>query len=552
LKYIYGIHGIEGSHIVNGKGWVVATEELGHDPTNTNGVDYRQIANGATVIARLNNGYEPNGTIPIPSEYPNFAQRVQNFVRESFGCHHWVIGCEPNLSRERPSNQPILPESYAECYSMCKQKIHDVLGHENDIVCMAAVGPWNVETGDWIDYFVRMLSYAEIMGGVGGIAIHTYTHGTDPQLIFSDQTMDPPYNDRYYQFRAYVNFMHAIPETLRDVPVYITETDQNEPWADTNSGWVQNAYMEIDAWNQINVQKIRCLALYRWPSYDQYAINGKQGVIDDFLLAQQNSYTWTDEPVEPPIEPPVEPPIPGGEMTIIFEDGFEGAFYYADDKYSGDTDVSELECPVGWKPDWVQGTEPGINNRPEYKPKIKPQPEVYEGERAVGIHSTFSSHDGVIYRQFDVTPGAKIKASVMAMGKGDGGAGMVVGIDPTGGIDFKNLDPAYWGEWWSTDVPDWVEAAWANISKEVIANAPKITVFLRSNSRFPNNNTGHFDNFVLESDKDDPVDPPVPPTPPGGLVAQIQEIRTDLEDALDKLDVLESTIIDGAIMALPV
>ena len=530
-NYIYGIHDIEGAHLMNGKGWVVATEEVGADPNNHNGADYTQSAKGATVICRLNYSYG-NGTIPTPAKYGDFAQRCANFVKNTKGCFLYIIGNEPNLSVEQPPGQTIQPEEYAECYAMCR---HLITQESTALVGTAGIGPWNAETGDWIDYFLRMLSMAEILGGVDFIALHTYTHGADPSLVFSEQKMDAPYEDRFYHFYAYRNFMDAIPASLRTSPVFITETDQNDAWVDTNSGWVQNAYYEIDKWNKEHEQVISCLALYRYPNYDKYHITGKQGVIDDLVASQQYNYKWT-----------TDVPPPGGEMTEIFRDGFEGEFYYADDPYEPDQNVSELECPVGWTPDWVESTGAGINHRPEFKPKKKPQPEVYEGQKAVGIHTTTSSHDGVLYRQFDVTPGAKIKASVFTMGKGDGEHGMSIGIDPTGGTNFKTLDGNYWGEWWSTDRGDWENGKWAQISNEVVANSNKVTVYLRTVARIANSNAGHFDNFLLESDKDGPV-PPDPPDPPvnGGIQDHIDAMQA-------VVDSLQALVDSGGIKVLPI
>ena len=79
----------------------------------------------------------------------------------------------------------------------------------------------------------------------------------------------------------------------RHLPVFITETDQDEPWADANTGWVQAAYAEIDSWNrQPHAQQIRALLLYRWPKLDRWAIEGKGQVIDDFRAALAHGYRW--------------------------------------------------------------------------------------------------------------------------------------------------------------------------------------------------------------------------------------------------------------------
>jgi murein DD-endopeptidase MepM/ murein hydrolase activator NlpD len=120
-----------------------------------------------------------------------------------------------------------------------------------------------------------------------GVAIHTYTHGVDPSLITSEARMNPPFEHRRYEFRAYQDFCSAIPPGL---PIYITETDENDPWLDQNTGWVQSAYAEIDRWNQGGQSLIHCLALYRWPKIDQWYIEGKNGVIDDFRQAIAQGY----------------------------------------------------------------------------------------------------------------------------------------------------------------------------------------------------------------------------------------------------------------------
>ena len=105
-EFIFGIHepGGENHMIEAGRpGWIVFTEELGHDPNNRSGKDFTRWSNqNLGIICRLNNGYEPNGTIPNESEYANFAQRCANFVANSQGCKIWIIGNEMNYEVERP------------------------------------------------------------------------------------------------------------------------------------------------------------------------------------------------------------------------------------------------------------------------------------------------------------------------------------------------------------------------------------------------------------------------------------------------------------------
>ncbi len=205
--------------------------------------------------------------------------------------------------------QVITPDLYAECYRLCRAAIHAVPGHAGDQVLVGAVAPWNNQTrypgntiGDRVQYMRDILLK---LGGDGcdGITLHTYTHQADPDLIHSDAKMAAPFEDRHFEFRAYQDFMHGIPNNMRHLPVYITETDQDVAWLNQNSGWVQQAYGEINWWNQqTGNQQIRALALYRWPRIDKWHIEGKQGVIDDFKQALTFDYRWSAAAL-PPVPP---------------------------------------------------------------------------------------------------------------------------------------------------------------------------------------------------------------------------------------------------------
>ena len=77
---------------------------------------------------------------------------------------------------------------------------------------------------------------------------------------------------------------------MRHLPVYLTETDQDDAWRNENNGWVQRVYGEIDWWNrQPGNQVIRAVILYRWPNVDKWGIDGKAGVIEDFRKAMTSS-----------------------------------------------------------------------------------------------------------------------------------------------------------------------------------------------------------------------------------------------------------------------
>ena len=308
-KHVFGLHEPGGEWLMAEKGksgWILFTHALGRDPADQSGHDYRPWTDrGFGAIGRLNHGYGDAGTIPLPRFYDPFAQRVGSFVANSPGCHVWIIGNEPNHEQERPEGQIITPAQYALCYQKCYEQIHALPNREQDQVVLTPVAPWNATTtypgnqsGNWIRYFLDAIREIRALDcPIDAIALHTYTHGTDPALVSSERKMDPPFQQYRYHFRSYRDFMEAIPRDLRHLPVYITETDQVEPWANANTGWVQNAYREVNAWNNtLGRQQIRALVLYRWPRIDQWYIKGKHGVYDDLRAALGQDYTWRPMP----------------------------------------------------------------------------------------------------------------------------------------------------------------------------------------------------------------------------------------------------------------
>ena len=273
-------------------GWVVFPEDV----NATHGRDYRRWSDaGFGVIVRLNWGYGETGTIPLPARYDQFATMCGEFVVASRGCTRWIIGNEPNHEQERPQGQPITPELYADCFRRCAVAIISSAGDGHELI-PAAIAPWNERSGDWLDYFRRMLDGCQDYAD--GIALHTYTHGSRVELITSEAKMQPPYDQRRFEFRAYRDFLAVVPAALRKLPVYVTETDQDDPWLDVDNGWVQAAYYEIDQWNKLpGTQKIHCLALYRWPKLDQWSIEDKRQVQEMFRQAVYNGYHVPGEPV---------------------------------------------------------------------------------------------------------------------------------------------------------------------------------------------------------------------------------------------------------------
>lgn len=406
--YIFGIHEPGGEHLMlaaRKPGWILFSEVLGHDPNDLSGVDYSTYANqGLGIIVRLNHGYEPEGTIPHSSQYEAFARRVANFVSISRGAHIWVIGNEMNYVVERPGvkidwsrhnvqregppevadpmrrglpirfnalpdvlqagsseirttrgamispGEAITPELYARCYRLCRDAIHRLPGHETDLVLVGAVAPWNTQTiypgnpnGDWVQYFQDILT---ILGpdGCDGFALHAYTHVASPALISSSAKMAPPFQNRHQQFRTYMDFMNAVPASMRHLAAFLTEVGQVQPWVDQNSGWVQAMYSEIDLWNrQPGAQQIRAAILYRWPALDRWHIEGKKGVIEDFQAALAYDYRWRSvEPDEIPEEENLETVADHPPLTLHSA----GSSSTAEVSTSSSEDAARLVAPA--------------------------------------------------------------------------------------------------------------------------------------------------------------------------------------------------------------
>jgi len=326
-SYIYAIHdpGGEGN-MSSHKGWIVFTEAIGHNPGDSYGGNYSSWSSqGYGVIVRLNNGYGSDGTIPYQIYYQEFADRCARFVQNSSGgVDYWIIGNEMNGLREWPGNndgdpsvgEAITVTRYADCYNRCWTAIKAAAPSAK--VVPGAIGtwgpPWPAQGIEgFMDYWTNMLN-AIGASKIDGLAIHTYTHGCDPALVTDLTKMGAPYQNIYYNFQVYRQYMAAIPTSMNTKPVLITECDQNiecadgaspkHAWSNTNNGWVRAVYAEINNWNLANAQKIRCLALFRWMMATEgaytFEFQDRDQIVADFQQAVAFGYQWsTSTPAAP-------------------------------------------------------------------------------------------------------------------------------------------------------------------------------------------------------------------------------------------------------------
>jgi hypothetical protein len=537
------------------------------------------VQQGITPIVRLNWGYYPDGTIPLPSEYDRFTDLCLELIDWSLGCDLWILGNEPNHPVEWPGDEPIMYYQYAKCYIQMWNKLNNIGRAEyqtrKDRLLVAPIAPWSMnETGSAYDY-MRLMLHAILGDGIcpEGIALHTYTHGQDPALITSEQRMNPPFEFKRYEFRAYRDMIACIPPELIGTPLYITETnpgahaisDEIEGWQDSNTGWVQEAHKEIDRWNLANpLWNIRCLALYRWPHYDRWWMEGKGALADDIRAA----FALNIRPhMEPEPDDEEKPPM---AWTKIADDRFNGAYPARDDPYTGEQNCSELEVPQGWQFSWKwDNVEPGRLVRPEVKERPPSSPSSLEGS-SVGIHVTNATMDCVLWRRFPVKMGSKIRTNISVMGDADdGNAGITMGISPIGvGVESA-------GEWpeaieWSDDwyaqndgsISPWENGKWLPLNwtkdgnNEIVAQAHYVTVFVRIANAYKVNVALHVDQFELWSDMvvedPDPDDPDDPTPDPDGTIGDIENHINSAIVSLNEAKRLLLGLTSSAILCVPV
>lgn len=332
--YIYGIHDIgsqEWLDRLNGAGvtgWLTATVAIGHDPTNHAGDDFTGIANqGHTVICRLNNGYDPDGTIPVSSEYANFATRCANYVANTTGCDYFIIGNETNLASEWPKvggwRTYISPQDYASCFRLCYDAIKAVRP-DAKVLCQA-LAPWAGPYGTgsdhdamplaWTTYMYQMLTAIDGSGGLDGIAVHINSRG----YTYADVHSTAKSNGRYVSFYVYKDWVNlGTPASLRSLPYYATEcngawywkgghpecTSCSNPSCCYQADWVEWIYAEIDAWNQARLASgegiYRCVNMYRWCGIcDDWGIDGtaqEPAILADLDTAASAGYRWDGGP----------------------------------------------------------------------------------------------------------------------------------------------------------------------------------------------------------------------------------------------------------------
>lgn len=315
--YIYGIHdwyGDSAQFLISAsggspcaRGWILVADEIG-DSGTSGGRDFTPLTSqGLGVIVRLDYSFGHGTFPPDPARYPNFADTFADYVRNSRGgVHIWVVGNEPNINTAFGGSRDIPAAEYAQVYRLVRERVHNIPGHQNDQVLVAAPAPWNIipGLGDWLyEYFTGILN--ALGNNFDGFTIHAYTHEYSVEAITSEQRGGPS-QQWHWHFRVYRDVLDLLRSRgILNVPLYITEAGNVcdppcDPYPDQNIGFFQAMFREINQWNQQNPQQIiRAVVLYRWAPWDDgtgrdFCLGCSAPHRDDIRAAIQQGYQWTN------------------------------------------------------------------------------------------------------------------------------------------------------------------------------------------------------------------------------------------------------------------
>jgi hypothetical protein len=207
-------------------------------------------------------------------------------------------------------------------------------------------------------------------------------------------------------------------------------------------------------------------------------------------------------------------------QTLV-SDGFEGLF-------QDWAAIGELTVPAGWMPTWTQGTEPGVNHRPECDRETE---RARSGSAAAKMFSTHASHTGALVKRMQIKAGTPIRATAYgATFRIKAGHALRVGIDPEGGLDHES-ESIVWSRWWGQDNPDWEAETYHEFSVAVQSPSDYVSVFLYSHSRFAGSTVAaYWDDVLIEQDTEGSGS-----EPSGDLIGVLGEIRDILAEIRDRL-----------------
>ena len=233
-----GVHDLVGADwLLENKleGWCTVARYLGTDPQQLNLKKYKDA--GIRVILRLTYSYAQDdggaGTMPPPDKLQAHEDAVVETMRLNPSAWGFIYGNEPNNKREWPHSYPLTPAYYLASYN--RVWANKPLGA---YLSPCAIDPYNAGWGDWRKSWLGVLRQ---ITGANFIALHAYTHGPDPALIWGKREFsDAPLIGVYYDMRVLESQTDIIPARFGQLLVVVTETNH---WVkkDGTVGWEPDA-----------------------------------------------------------------------------------------------------------------------------------------------------------------------------------------------------------------------------------------------------------------------------------------------------------------------
>ena len=180
------------------------------------------------------------GTMPRPDELAVFKRACLDTMARNPRAHAFVICNEMNNPREWPRDFTLTPAYYRNFY----QGVYEEKPPGAQ-VWPGSIDPFNAGWGDWRVVWQEVLASIEL----DGVALHGYTHGPDPQLIWHEKRFThPPLIGVYYDLRVVETQLSIIPIQHRNKEMVVTETnhyvrrDGSVGWEADAGLWVSQAY----------------------------------------------------------------------------------------------------------------------------------------------------------------------------------------------------------------------------------------------------------------------------------------------------------------------
>lgn len=220
------------------------------------------------------------------------------------------------------------------------------------------------------------------------------------------------------------------------------------------------------------------------------------------LLAQLPAHAVPRQQVFPTVAP---------EGNWLVNPGFEGEFTFRHDPYTG-LWAGELGVAEGWElwydnnqecPPYDPGCNPlSYNRRPEYKGEVD-TPRVRSGRKAQKFFTSWGTHTAGFFQQVEVPPESWVRFSIWVWVWSSqldnpkysflpGQYGVSVGIDPTGGQDWR-ANTIQWSR------PITVADRWVPLQVEAYTASGRVSVWTRGAPYWPvKHNDSYWDDAALE------------------------------------------------------